>query len=347
MHVHFLTDEPNKIAKMRALLEPQHSVDPTIVGSNDIRVRHDGVVMVDADLRCPQRIEQIRCDLQALREIRERLFIVEKSMHAMVVQAQALGATGIVSRPREIVAAIAEIAATRRADYRETMAPQTSEMAESARALSSIFTAVLNDLPVKLIDAETATSQVITGVTQNGLTAWLDDVRRYHESTFQHCLLVTGVAVGFALHLRFAPADVKRLGMAATLHDIGKARIPLAILDKPGKLDAAEQAAMQAHPLIGYDALKNKDGVGPEMLDAIRHHHEYLDGSGYPDGLRGGQISDIVRLLTISDIFAALIESRPYRAPMARPDAYSIVCGMEGKLEPALLRAFRDVALKA
>ena len=345
MHVHFLTDEPNKIAKMRAILEPQHCVDPTLVGSNDIRVRHDGVVMVDADLRRPDRIEQIKSDLQALREIREKLFVVEKSMHAMVVQAQALGATAIVSRPREIAAAVNRIEREMRTG-RADVAAESEEIADSARALASIFTAVLNDLPVKLADAATATDQVISGVTQNGLTAWLDDVRRYHEGTFQHCLLVTGVAVGFALHLKFAQADVKRLGMAATLHDIGKARIPLAILDKPGKLDAREMATMQSHPVIGYEALRNRDGVGPEMLDAIRHHHEYLDGSGYPDGLKGGQISDIVRLLTISDIFAALIEARHYRAPMPRAEAYGIICGMDGKLEPALVRAFQDVALK-
>jgi putative nucleotidyltransferase with HDIG domain len=346
MRVHFLTDEPNKIPKMRALLEPQHHVDPTIVGSNDIRVRHDGVVMVDADLRKPERIEQIRSNLESLREIRERLFVVEKSMHALVVQAQALGATAIVSRPREIVIAIDQLEATMRTGRREAPA-ESAEIADSARALASIFAAVLHDLPVNLIDAETATHQVITGVTQNGLTAWLDDVRRYHEGTFQHCLLVTGVAVGFALHLRFSATDIKRLGMAATLHDIGKARIPLAILDKPGKLDPVEQAAMQAHPVIGYDALKTRDGVGPEMLDAIRHHHEYLDGTGYPDGLKADRISDIVRLLTISDIFAALIEARPYRSPLPRPQAYDIVCGMDGKLEPALVRAFQHVALKA
>src|SRR5688500_9220473 len=167
MHVHFLTDEPNKIPKMRALLEPQHHVDPTIVGSNDICVRHDGVVMVDADLRKPERIEQIRSNLESLREIRERLFVVEKSMHALVVQAQALGATAIVSRPREIVIAIDQLEATMRTGRRE---------APAARALASIFAAVLHDLPVNLIDAETATHQVITGVTQNGLTAWLDDV---------------------------------------------------------------------------------------------------------------------------------------------------------------------------
>jgi HD-GYP domain-containing protein (c-di-GMP phosphodiesterase class II) len=81
---------------------------------------------------------------------------------------------------------------------------------------------------------------VISGILQNGLAAWLDDVRRYHEGTFQHCLLVTGVAVGFALDLGFDGPDVKRLGMAATLHDIGKARIALSILDSPNALTQAK-----------------------------------------------------------------------------------------------------------
>ena len=148
------------------------------------------------------------------------------------------------------------------------------------------------------------------------MSAWLDDVRRYHQGTFQHCLLVTGVAVGFALESGFIDIDVKRLGIAATLHDIGKARIPLAILDKPDRLAPDEDEIMKRHPVIGYELLKDIPGINPEILDGVRHHHEYLDGSGYPDHLPAGQISDLVRLLTISDIFAALIESRPYRQPM-------------------------------
>ncbi len=79
----------------------------------------------------------------------------------------------------------------------------------------------------------------------------------------------------------------------------------------------------------------------------MRHHHEYLDGSGYPDGLKASEISDLVRLLTISDIFAALIESRPYRPAMPRPEAYKILCGMDGRLERSLVKAFGNVALKA
>ncbi len=172
-------------------------------------------------------------------------------------------------------------------------------------------------------------------------------MRRYHQGTFQHCLLVTGVAVGFGLEFGFAGPDVKRLGMAATLHDIGKARIPLSILDKPGRLDPDEDAIMRRHPVIGYELLKAIPDISPEILDGVRHHHEYLDGSGYPDALTAPQISDLVRLLTISDIFAALIESRPYRPAMPRPDAYKILCGMDGKLEGSLLNAFRNVALVA
>jgi putative nucleotidyltransferase with HDIG domain len=215
-----------------------------------------------------------------------------------------------------------------------------------AASFSDLFFAAGRGKTIALRDAENATLEVINGIKRDGLDAWLDDVRRYHEGTFQHCLLVTGVAVGFALNIKFTDADVKRLGLAATLHDVGKARIPLAILDKPGRLDVYEQEIMNRHPVIGYELLKSIPEISSEALDGVRHHHEYLDGSGYPDGLMAPEISDLVRLLTISDIFAALIESRPYRPPLSRQDAYKILCDMEGKLERPLVKAFRSVALK-
>ena len=302
--------------------------------------------MVDADLRKVVRVEQIRLVLQDLIRISEKLFVVQKHLHSMVAQAFALGATAVVSRPREIIFKLAQIEAAEKAALTD-FAITSREIADGAAAFASMFSAAQGGKPINLSDAERATSEIIDSIVLNGLGAWLDDVRRYHEGTYQHCLLVTGVAVGFALDIGLRELDVKRLGIAATLHDIGKARIPLSILDKPGSLDPAEEEIMRRHPIIGYELLKDISGISPEILDGVRHHHEYLDGSGYPDALKAPEISDLVRMLTISDIFAALIESRPYRPPMSRQDAYNILCGMDGKLERPLVKAFRNVALVA
>jgi putative nucleotidyltransferase with HDIG domain len=346
MFVHFVTDEPTKIPAIRAMLEPRYNVVPRMLGGGDAEIGSNGVLMVDADLRKAVRVEQIKLVLQNLGCISEKLFVVQSHLHHMVAQAFALGATAVVSRPREIVLKLAQIEiAEKRAQADGADIPP--EITDSAAAFASMFSAIRAGQPVNLSDARSATGHIIQSVAENGLTAWLDDVRRYHEGTFQHCLLVTGVAVGFGLNMGLPAADVERLGIAATLHDIGKARIPLSILDKPGRLDPAEEEIMRRHPVIGYDLLKDISGIGAEVLDGVRHHHEYLDGSGYPDALKAPEISDLVRLLTISDIFAALIESRPYRPAMPRQNAYKILCDMDGKLERSLVKAFRSVALAA
>jgi putative nucleotidyltransferase with HDIG domain len=344
MLVHFVTDEPAKIPAIRALLEPRYHVKPELLGGDDTQIGSNGVLMIDADLRQTVRVEQIRLVLQKLGCIPEKLFVVQNHVRSMVAQAYALGATAVVSRPREIVFRLAQIEVAEKA-ARGDAAITSPEISDSAAAFVSMFSAARGGKPIDLSDAEQATSQIINSISKNGLSAWLDDVRRYHEGTFQHCLLVTGVAVGFALELGLANPDVQRLGMAATLHDIGKARIPLSVLDKPGRLDPSEEEIMRSHPVIGYELLKDLSDIRPEILDGVRHHHEYLDGSGYPDRLEAPAISDLVRLLTISDIFAALIELRPYRPAMSRQNAYKILCGMHGKLEQSLVKAFRNVAL--
>jgi putative nucleotidyltransferase with HDIG domain len=346
MLVYFVTDEPTKLPAIRAMLEPQHAVVPWVLGGDGTGLRSHGVLMVDIDLRQMSRVDQLRFILEQLTSIPEKLFVVHNLSRSMVAQAHALGATAIISRPKEAILKVAQIEEAEAAEENNAADP-SQEMDEGVAAFASMFSNVRQGRPLKLVDAKRATSKIITRVGQDGLSAWLDEVRRYHEGTFQHCLLVTGVAVAFGLDVGFSGGDVSRLGMAATLHDIGKARIPLSILDKPGRLDPEEEEIIRRHPAIGYDLLKGVSGISPEILDGVRHHHEYLDGSGYPDGLAGSQISDLVRLLTIADIFAALVESRSYRPPMSRQDAYQILCGMEGKLEGALVKAFRSIALAA
>ncbi|MEG9528408.1 MAG: HD domain-containing protein [Hyphomicrobiales bacterium] len=139
-------------------------------------------------------------------------------------------------------------------------------------------------------------------------------------------------------------SDSRHLVKGALLHDIGKAKIPLAILNKPAPLTPDERLEMDRHPALGHDMLRGET-YDPLILSVVRSHHEFLDGSGYPDGLRGRDIPDLVRLITICDIFAALIEARPYKAPKSVHEAYAILERMGPKLDADLVRAFGPVAV--
>jgi putative nucleotidyltransferase with HDIG domain len=263
------------------------------------------------------------------------------------VQAYALGATSVLSNTvsrNQLLAKLSD-------PHAPTVAPSISlsggreAAAAGAASIASMFASVLNGDPIDIDGTRNAGAKIADTIAENGLSDWLATVRRHHEGTYQHCLLVTGVTVDFGLSLGVTKVDLERLYMAAMFHDIGKAKIPLTILDKPGRLDSDERTLVETHPAAGFEALKYNPGISPEILDAVRHHHEYLDGSGYPDKLLADNISDLVRILTISDIFAALIEYRTYKPVMAREQAYDVVQSMQGKLEKPLVGAFRDVAL--
>jgi HD-GYP domain-containing protein (c-di-GMP phosphodiesterase class II) len=149
------------------------------------------------------------------------------------------------------------------------------------------------------------------------------------------------LAAAFGQQIGLSRADRQRLSFAGMLHDIGKARIPLAILEKPARLDEQELAVMRKHPQYGFDALATMPGLPAEMLDMVVHHHEYLDGSGYPHGLQSNEISDLVQIMTIADVFGALIERRSYKAPLSGEAAYQILLDMGPKLDKDLVREFR------
>lgn len=190
--------------------------------------------------------------------------------------------------------------------------------------------------------AEVGTVLISRAVQQAGIRDWIRAVQLFDEATHQHCLLVAGLAAAFATKLSFGASDGYRLTEAALLHDVGKTRIPLTILNKPGRLTEEETAVMRTHAALGYDTLQDS-GFSPETMQVVRSHHEMLDGSGYPDGLRAPEIPDLVRLVTVCDIYGALIERRAYRPPMTGRQAHGILRSMAGRLDVDLINAFRPV----
>ena len=168
--------------------------------------------------------------------------------------------------------------------------------------VAGMFHAAQFDQSISADEVDAGTDVILEAVSEGGIRAWLDVLGRYDELLYQHSLSVAGFAAAFGFHLGIPRADRKRLTKAALLHDIGKAKIPLAILNKPGALTSDELAIMRTHAAAGADMLTGQEGFDPAMLDVVRHHHEMLDGSGYPSGLTGDAISDLVRLVTICDI---------------------------------------------
>ena len=167
-------------------------------------------------------------------------------------------------------------------------------------------------------------------------------MRLFDDATHQHCLLVAGLAAAFSVTLGLSEVDRHRLAKAALLHDVGKVRVPTAILNKPGPRTEGEMAVMRTHPAEGHAMLLG-GGFEDAMLTVVRSHHEMLDGSGYPDGLKGASIPDLVRLVTVCDIYGALIERRSYKPPMAAGRAFGLLQGMAGRLDGDLVRAFTPI----
>jgi putative nucleotidyltransferase with HDIG domain len=329
------------------MLEQHYVITSELLNTASLPRSKINSIVVAADLTIVENIAALKAISGRLARIPKRVFLIDGTGRLSVVQAYALGATHVLSNPVNHGQLLAKLADAETPVSLASESASGSQEAASAgsASIAAMFSAVLNGTAVDISNTRNAGAKIAESIAENGLSDWLTTVRRHHEGTYQHCLLVTGIAVDFGLSLGLAKTDVERLYSAAMFHDIGKAKIPLTVLDKPGRLDDHERSLIETHPAAGYEALKGNPGISAEILDAVRHHHEYLDGSGYPDALCADSISDLVRVLTISDIFAALIEHRSYKPAMPREKAYNILLGMQGKLEKPLLHAFRDVAL--
>lgn len=305
------------------------------------------LLVVDVDLSERLSIEAARAALAPLRPSTAHcVFLLRDTSSRCQVQANALGATDIL--PADVSAAVlldrVGLLLAPPAQSASAAALGRRFVAASA-ALSDLMGAAESGagLPMKAIeDSVTALNRA---ADSGDLNAWLDMVWRHDDATYQHCLLVSGLAAAFAHRLGFCEADRRLIAEAAVLHDIGKARIPLDILRKPAALSPAERQVMQRHPGDGHDMLVAQGGFAPLVLTAVLSHHEYLDGSGYPHGLSACDIPDAVRIITICDVYAALIERRSYKPPMPPGDAYAVLVAMGGKLDRDLVRVFGEVVL--
>jgi putative nucleotidyltransferase with HDIG domain len=147
--------------------------------------------------------------------------------------------------------------------------------------------------------------------------------------TAQHSRNVSNIAVRLARAMGLNEGEVRRIRVAALIHDIGEVGVRGNIIRKPGKLDSQEGQAMRKHPVISAEIMRPVEFLG-EAAEIVRHHHEHIDGSGYPDGLKNTQIPLGSRVVLVADAFDALTTDRPYRKGRSKHEALEVIAAHEG-----------------
>jgi putative nucleotidyltransferase with HDIG domain len=337
------TDEAPKRDAIRR--ELGSSFDLEFVELDDLSgALREPCLLFDIDLKDNQRLLDLRDLLKRKPKETRTIFVTDRASRAQTIQAQALGACEVVHHPLDAGALAGKLSNGFDPSLSDDPLKDYVGVGPALDALHGIFSTACLGAPLDATAISSAGESIVGHIEERGLRNWIETVRRHHSQTYQHCLLVTGVAVAFGQHLGFSQADRNRLAFAGMVHDIGKAKVPIAILEKAAPLTDAETAILRQHPELGLETLEATPGLEPDMLDVVLHHHEYLDGSGYPHGLSGSEISDFVRIATVCDIFGALLERRAYKPPIRGDIAYQMLLDMGPKLDQDFVRAFKFAA---
>ena len=173
--------------------------------------------------------------------------------------------------------------------------------------------------------------QALLGVTR---------LKNKDDYTYLHSISVCMLMVTVAQHLEMNHSDIRDLGLAGLLHDIGKLSIADHILNKPGQLTDEEFDNVRGHPEQGYRLLSRTPDISETALDVCRHHHEKVDGTGYPFSLNSNSISFAARLGAICDVFDALTSNRAYKQAWPPEKAISEMWGWDGHFDSEILFNF-------
>lgn len=161
------------------------------------------------------------------------------------------------------------------------------------------------------------------------------------EYTYMHSVAVCALMIALARQLNIDEEMVREAGFAGLLHDLGKVGIPMKVLNKPGKLTDAEFSVVKSHPEVGARILMENYDVSPMVLDVCLHHHEKVDGTGYPHGLKGNTISLFAKMGAVCDVYDAITSNRPYKKGWAPADSIRKMAEWsKGHFDEAVFQAF-------
>lgn len=244
-----------------------------------------------------------------------------------------------------------ETAETPRRDPPPPVEPKTSfsdELKSAAKicamgkeAVASMFQEARMGKAIEADAVAPLVEQIANSVLRNGgALVSLARLKTADNYTYMHSVAVCALMIAVARRLGLDPQQVSDAGMAGLLHDLGKALIPKEILDKPGKLTDAEFAIIKTHPAEGHKLLLAASGIAEAVKDVCLHHHEKVDGSGYPEGLNGETMSLFAKMGAVCDVYDAITSNRPYKAGWDPAESIKQMAEWKGHFDPTVFQAF-------
>ena len=196
----------------------------------------------------------------------------------------------------------------------------------------------------KAIEAEAAAplvEEISNSVLRNpGALISLARLKIADDYTYMHSVAVCALMIALSRKLGLDEQQTREAGMGGLLHDMGKAMIPLEILNKPGKLTAEEFALVKTHPEEGYKLLREGTGISDIAKDICLHHQEKIDGSGYPKHLTGDTMSLFAKMGAVCDVYDAITSNRPYKAGWDPAESIKRMAEWTGHFDPSIFQAF-------
>ena len=214
--------------------------------------------------------------------------------------------------------------------------------AKSKQAVTSMFQEARMGKALDANDALPIVEEISTSVMRNpDALIGLARLKNKDDYTYMHSVAVCALMVSLARQLELDETQIRQAGLAGLLHDVGKMMIPLEVLNKPGKLTDAEFVMVKSHPADGYKMLLGGEGISDIALDVCLHHHEKVDGSGYPEKLTNEQISLYAKMGAVCDVYDAITSNRPYKKGWEPAESIRKMAEWsKGHFDPVIFHAF-------
>lgn len=309
------------------------------------------LILLNAETKpasAPDFIQDIRANSQ-LSDIKI-VCVINSDTDALKEDVMSAGADGYIVKPYSPSMLINTISERLNANIEERWEalPITPRQAlkQSVDVFHQIADVLTGDGAVPFTEIKDNCQPLVSAIEDNDFLSILNGVRDHDDYTYAHSMRVATLLTLLGHAAGFKNDEQLLLASGGLLHDVGKMKIPHNILNKPGRLDEAEFEIMKSHVPETIDYLKKCENIPKAVLVIAEQHHEKIDGTGYPNGLKGKELNELARMAAIVDVFSALTDRRIYKDPMSPDKAMTIMRDeMSSHLDKHFVKMFRGVLI--